>query len=222
LANGGSLSTGSLNRLPGNTVNFIQQLHTNQASAGEGFLRWITSAESEVVHLRILIFELAALVAMYALLRYLREVASSKMSMELVFYLREAIYDKVQRVGFGFHDAISSGQLINRALSDLQNVRQFVQTAILTTLEIILVVIGNIALVYTRNHWLAALGRRGTGARLVRTLHHRRAAHAGRPRARTRLDETSGGDTHRHPHSLTPTAGTGPSKAPPRHRGRAH
>jgi glycosyltransferase involved in cell wall biosynthesis len=31
----------------------------------------------------------------------------------------------------------------------------------------------------THDHWLAALGRRGTAARLVRTVHHRRAAHAG-------------------------------------------
>lgn len=31
----------------------------------------------------------------------------------------------------------------------------------------------------THDHWLAALGRRGTATRLVRTVHHRRAAHAG-------------------------------------------
>ena len=43
--------------------------------------------------------------------------------MNMVFYIREAVYDKLQRVGFGFHDAMSTGQLINRALSDLQNVR---------------------------------------------------------------------------------------------------
>jgi len=41
----------------------------------------------------------------------------------------------------------------------------------------------------THDHWLAALGRRGTGARLVRTLHHRRAAHAG-PAARWLLKRT--------------------------------
>lgn len=35
----------------------------------------------------------------------------------------------------------------------------------------------------THDHWLAALGRAGTSARLVRTVHHRRAAHAG-PAAR--------------------------------------
>ncbi|HWC02580.1 MAG TPA: glycosyltransferase family 4 protein [Methylomirabilota bacterium] len=35
----------------------------------------------------------------------------------------------------------------------------------------------------THDHWLAALGRTGTEARLVRTVHHRRAVHAG-PAAR--------------------------------------
>src|SRR5207244_4552291 len=110
-----------------NTVNHIQHLHTSGVAVHDGFVAWISGADPDAVRLRILIFELAALVAMYALLRYLREVAASKMSMEMVFYIREAIYDKVQRVGFGFHDAISSGQLINRALSDLQNLRTFLQ-----------------------------------------------------------------------------------------------
>jgi glycosyltransferase involved in cell wall biosynthesis len=41
----------------------------------------------------------------------------------------------------------------------------------------------------THDHWLAALGRRGTRARLVRTVHHRRAAHAG-PAARWLLGRT--------------------------------
>ncbi len=35
----------------------------------------------------------------------------------------------------------------------------------------------------THDHWLAAVARRGTAARLVRTVHHRRAAHGG-PAAR--------------------------------------
>src|SRR6185503_10423098 len=73
------------------------------------------------------------------------------------YYIREAVYDKLQRVGFGFHDAISSGQLINRALSDLQNVRNFIQTAVLVTLEIVLVVLGNIVLLATRNGLVALL-----------------------------------------------------------------
>src|SRR5206468_12502960 len=118
---------------------------------------WIGSTDPDAARLRVLVLGLAGLVAAYALLRYLREVANTKMSMEMVYYIREAVYDKLQRVGFGFHDAISSGQLINRALSDLQNVRQFIQTAVLTTMEIVLVVGGYILLVYSRNHWVAGL-----------------------------------------------------------------
>ena len=41
----------------------------------------------------------------------------------------------------------------------------------------------------THDHWLAALGRRGTAAKLVRTVHHRRAAHSG-PAARWLLRRT--------------------------------
>ena len=41
----------------------------------------------------------------------------------------------------------------------------------------------------THDHWVAALGRRGTGTRLVRTVHHRRAAHSG-PVARWLLRRT--------------------------------
>jgi L-malate glycosyltransferase len=41
----------------------------------------------------------------------------------------------------------------------------------------------------THDHWLAALARRGTAARLVRTVHHRRAVH-GTPAARWLLHQT--------------------------------
>src|SRR5262249_23143354 len=41
----------------------------------------------------------------------------------------------------------------------------------------------------THDHWLAAVGRRRTAARLVRTVHHRRAAHSG-PAARWILRHT--------------------------------
>src|SRR6202034_2157351 len=62
-----------------------------------------------------------------------------------------------QRAGFGFHDVHTSGQLINRALSDLQNVRGFIQTAVLVTVEIALTVGFNIILIGTVNVWVAAL-----------------------------------------------------------------
>ncbi|CAN5513883.1 ABC transporter ATP-binding protein [soil metagenome] len=143
-------------RQAGLVINHINSLHRSPI-AGEGFWTWLRSGDSQASELVHLVRSLLAMVGAYALLRYLKEVSNSKMSMNLVFYIREAIYDKLQRVGFGFHDALSTGQLINRALSDLQNCRQFVQTAITQTLEISLVVIFGIVLIFTRNHWLALL-----------------------------------------------------------------
>lgn len=137
----------------------LDALHGLQyGSAGEmGFVHWISGPDAAVAHLRTAILMLTGVMVAFMVLRYLREVSGVKLSMTLVYYLRAAVYDKLQRVGFGFHDAISTGQLINRALTDLQNVRTFLQTAVLTTLDIFLIVVGYIVLLYFRSGWLAAL-----------------------------------------------------------------
>jgi ABC-type multidrug transport system fused ATPase/permease subunit len=143
-------------RQMGEAANHIKDLHLSH-STDRGFRAWFGGGQPEAVQLRRVIFWLGVIVLTLACLRYLREVANMKLSMTLVFYIREAVYDKLQRVGFGFHDAISTGQLINRALTDLQHVRTFIQTAVLTSLDIALVVGGYMILLLTRSPWLAAL-----------------------------------------------------------------
>lgn len=154
-----SLSVGAevlTTRQMGEAANHIKTLHVSHSTT-QTFWRWFISADAEPSQLRYLIGSLAIVVIALAILRYLREVASIKLSMTLVYYIREAVYDKLQRVGIAFHDSISTGQLINRALSDLQNVRAFVQTAVLTSLDIVLVVGGYMILLLTRSPWLAAV-----------------------------------------------------------------
>jgi ATP-binding cassette subfamily B protein len=143
----------------GQAVDHIKTLHALGGAIAQpaSFWAWFRGDDLQAITLRHLVEILFAFVSAMAGLRYLREVANSKFSMNMVYYIREAVYDKVQRVGFGFHDALSSGQLINRALSDLQNVRAFVQTALLMTLEIVLVVGGYIVLLMTRNPYIAVL-----------------------------------------------------------------
>jgi ABC-type multidrug transport system fused ATPase/permease subunit len=144
-------------RQSGMAVNQIGTLHQSSALTNAGFWAWIFGGDPEAALLRRHVLGLSGFVLAMCLLRYLREVTNSKLSMTMVFYIREAIYDKLQRVGFGFHDSISSGQLINRALTDLQHVRSFIQSAVLTTLEICLIVGGYIILIFTRSPWLALL-----------------------------------------------------------------
>jgi ABC-type multidrug transport system fused ATPase/permease subunit len=145
------------NRQAGLTVNQITLIQSGTPRPASGLWTWLASADPNAVALRRETGRLGLLVLAYAVLRYLKEVSLVKLSMTLVFYIREGIYDKLQRVGFSFHDVMSTGQLINRALSDLQNVRSFVQTAVLTTLEILLVVAFNLLLILSRSPWLALL-----------------------------------------------------------------
>ncbi len=142
-------------RQSGQTINQIRALHVNTATASAGFRSWIASVAAAGLRHSVLI--LTILVVTHAVLRFLRITAETRLSMTMVYFLREAVYDKIQRVGFGFHDVISSGQLINRALSDLNNVRTFVQSAVLATLEIVLTVGGYMTLILLINPWLALL-----------------------------------------------------------------
>lgn len=147
-------------RLTGETINHIKNIsmHDPTQAAGLGLWQWFFSyTNKDANELRALLTLLGIAVAGMAVLRYMREVQNNRFSMSMVFYIREAVYDKIQRVGFGFHDAISSGQLINRALSDLNNVRTFIQTSLLMTLEIILAVSGYMLLILQMSPWLALL-----------------------------------------------------------------
>jgi ATP-binding cassette, subfamily B, multidrug efflux pump len=138
-------------------INSIQSIQRVQQNQSLSMRQWLKRPDAGTKNLLYFLKELAGLVGLMLIVRYLKETSNTRMSMNMVFHLREAVYDKVQRVGFGFHDVHSSGQLINRALSDLQNVRAFIQTAVLVTLDIVLTVAFYIVLIWTVNKWMAAL-----------------------------------------------------------------
>lgn len=138
-------------------VNHIKEIALAGQSISGGFWAWLSSSDATAIGLRGDLALLAAFSVALAAMSYLREVTSAKLSMHKVFYIREAVYDKLQRVGQAFHDSHSTGELINRAFNDLQNIRSFVQTALLLTLEIVLIVGGYLALLLTRSPWVAAL-----------------------------------------------------------------
>lgn len=145
-------------RYTAEAVNRIKDIHVlNQAQSDEGVFRWILGPSSDAAGLRSIILIMACLTGGLGLLTYLREVTNSKLSMNMVFYIREAVYDKLQHAGFRFHDAISTGELINRSLTDLQNVRAFINSAVLITLEIALIVGGYFTLLLWRSPMIALL-----------------------------------------------------------------
>jgi ATP-binding cassette, subfamily B, multidrug efflux pump len=141
----------------GQTIDAIQKLNAEHVQYDPGFWAWLVGTEGKAGEIRTDVLVLLGLVTAGAFVSYLRNVSSMRFSMDMVYYIREAVYDKLQRVGFSFHDSISSGQLINRALSDLQNVRTFLQSSILSVLEIVLIVGGFVILLLTRQPWVALI-----------------------------------------------------------------
>ncbi len=97
---------------------------------------------------------LGLLVLVGAFVRFISQIVNAKFTMDMVFYMRAAVYDRLQRVGFAFHDEHSTGALINRALSDLQNVRQFLQMGIILTMEITAFAVGYWVIIVRINLWM--------------------------------------------------------------------
>lgn len=142
----------------GRAFNHVQRIKPASPDAPRpGLWAWFTGDSVEAFELRYLLMLLGLFVVAYLLLRYVREMLNMYFSMNMVYHLREAVYDKLQRVGFAFHDTISTGQLINRALTDLQNVRSFIQTALLQTLEIIVAPLMYIGLIWSKSPVLALI-----------------------------------------------------------------
>lgn len=144
-------------RLTGDILTRVQEslAADGLAAPAASFWQWLHQPPLDAIVW--MIAKLGILVLVGGLIRFGREYANAKFSMDIVHPMRSGIYDQLQRVGFAFHDEHSSGALINRAFSDLQNVRAFLQIGLIVTVEIVAFVIGMIILILSVNKWMALL-----------------------------------------------------------------
>ena len=138
-------------------VDIVQHLafNKNEAPPPEGVWAWLTTPHTPGNHLFKALLWLAVVRLIFGLLVWAKTYCSTWQSMRMVFYMREAVYDRLQRVGFSFYDQHSTGQLINRALNDLQNVRSFVIVGVQYSLDIVLTVAGYFGVLLYRSPTLA-------------------------------------------------------------------
>jgi ATP-binding cassette subfamily B multidrug efflux pump len=71
--------------------------------------------------------------------------------------LRAAFFEKLQRVGFDYHDKIHSGDLITRGMLDLEGVRGFIETGLQRFLTLVLLVVIGSALLIAQDPLMALL-----------------------------------------------------------------
>jgi ATP-binding cassette, subfamily B, bacterial len=73
-----------------------------------------------------------------AALKYAAAIAVASLSQRVLVQLRSDVYDKLQRLSFRFFDRSQSSSIINRAASDVNAVRQFVDGVIVKVLTVML------------------------------------------------------------------------------------
>ncbi|MGD9143268.1 MAG: ABC transporter ATP-binding protein, partial [Dehalococcoidia bacterium] len=70
--------------------------------------------------------------------RYFSEVVSQKVS----YNIRNALYDRLQRLSFQFHDENQTGQLMSRATVDVEATRMFFSMGLLGIIQVLLMFFG--------------------------------------------------------------------------------
>jgi len=72
--------------------------------------------------------------------------------------LRNALYDKIQRLPFGFHDHTQTGQLMSRCTEDVSSLSRFVGQGAVELLNIVLLLAGILYLLFRENLTLTLIG----------------------------------------------------------------
>lgn len=67
------------------------------------------------------------------LLSFAQTFVSESLSQRVAYRVRNQFYDHVQRMSFGFHDKQHTGNLMSRAISDVESVRMFVNMGVIRT-----------------------------------------------------------------------------------------
>ena len=84
--------------------------------------------------------------------RFFNEVTAQKTS----YIIRNAIYERIQRLSFAFHDRSQTGQLMSRATVDVEAIRMFFAMGLLGMAQVILMVIA-VAYMLLSMNWPLAL-----------------------------------------------------------------
>ena len=73
------------------------------------------------------------LYAIRGVLSYGQMYLGESLSQFVAYDIRNAFYDKVQHLSFGFHDRHHTGNLMSRAITDVENIRMFINMGLVRT-----------------------------------------------------------------------------------------
>ncbi len=128
--------------------------------AAPQFIRWgvdagIREGRTEVLPQAAL--ALVGLVVLKGALTFAQGYLSESVSQSVAYELRNAIHLKLQSLSFSYHDRAESGQLLARAISDVDRVRFLTGRALLRLVDCIILFLGAAVMLVRMNPLLAFL-----------------------------------------------------------------
>ena len=106
------------------------------------------------------LLELALAILVLGLLRgvgaYGQQYLGESLGQRVAYDIRNAYYERLQRLSFGFHDNQRSGDLMSRATADVEGVRMFIQGGMVRGGYMLLLIIG-VSVVLVISSWKLAL-----------------------------------------------------------------
>jgi ATP-binding cassette subfamily B protein len=115
--------------------------------------------------------------AVRALLMAGRRFISGRQALGVEFDLRNALYEKLLRLSFGFYDRHQTGQLMSRATVDLQSVRFFLGYGLIFFFQHVLTVVGVTAVMFFLDWRLALVAAAITPVLVVVAYRYSGVAH---------------------------------------------
>ena len=79
-------------------------------------------------------------------------------SQKVAYQLRLDYFRQLQRLSFGFHDKIHSGDLITRGMIDLEGTRMFIQNGMMQVVTLVLLLVVATYMMFTTDWMMALLG----------------------------------------------------------------
>ena len=113
-----------------------------------------------VITMTLAILGFAAIRGVFSFLQgYWSEMASQGAAFEM----RNALYEKLQKLSFSYHDQSQTGQLMTRATNDVELVRQFTGMGLLQLLNSLIMFFGTAIILFVINWRLARSEERRVG-----------------------------------------------------------
>ena len=92
-----------------------------------------------------------------ALFSFTQNFWAAKASQNVAYDMRNALYDKIQNLSFGYHDRAQTGQLLTRATSDVDRVQMFVGRGLIMFVMALLMLVGSLILLFSIDWQLALI-----------------------------------------------------------------